>query len=175
MNVVRNHSHGTGEFSLDQFAACGQGCVFERGVLVFHPENIRLGKNVYLGHQTILKGYYRNTMVIGDETWVGQQCFFHSAGGLTIGCRVGIGPAVKIITSNHQDAGRHLPIISSPVEFAAVTIGDDADIGIGTIVLPGVTIGQGAQIGAGSVVTHDIGPYCVAMGSPARVVRERSL
>lgn len=143
--------------------------------MVFHPENIRLGENVYLGHQTILKGYYRNTMTIGDETWVGQQCFFHSAGGLTIGCRVGIGPAVKIITSNHQEAGRDLPILLSPIEFAPVIIGDDADIGIGTIILPGVTVGRGAQVGAGSVVTGDIADYCVAVGSPARVVRERSL
>jgi acetyltransferase-like isoleucine patch superfamily enzyme len=172
---MRHQTHGTGEFQKEAFAACGEGCVFERGVMVFHPENIRLGKNVYIGHQTILKGYYRNTMTIGDETWIGQQCFFHSAGGLTIGCRVGIGPAVRIITSNHRDAGRDLPILFSPVEVAAVTIGDDADIGIGTIILPGVTIGRGAQVGAGSVVTRDIADYCVAVGSPARVVRERSL
>lgn len=141
--------------------------------MVFHPENIRLGQNVYVGHQTILKGYYRNTMTIGDETWIGQQCFFHSAGGLTVGCRVGIGPGVRIITSNHREAGRELPILFSPIEFSAVTIGDDSDIGMGTIVLPGVTIGKGAQIGAGSVVTSDIAPFCVAMGAPARVVRER--
>jgi acetyltransferase-like isoleucine patch superfamily enzyme len=141
--------------------------------MVFHPENIRLGDNVYVGHQTILKGYYLNTMSIGDETWIGQQCFFHSAGGLTIGCRVGIGPAVKIITSKHQEAGRGLPILFSPIEFAAVTIEDDADIGIGSILLPGVTIGRGAQIGAGSVVTENVAPYRVAAGVPARVVRER--
>jgi acetyltransferase-like isoleucine patch superfamily enzyme len=141
--------------------------------MVFHPENIRLGQNVYVGHQTILKGYYRNLMTIGDETWVGQQCFFHSGGGLTIGCKVGIGPGVKIITSAHREAGRDVPILFSPIEFGAVTIGDDADIGTGAIVLPGVTIGKGAQIGAGSVVTSDIAPFCVAMGSPARVVRER--
>ena len=59
--------------------ALGVDCVFEAGVLVFHPENIRLGRNVYVGHQAILKGYYRNEMVIGDETWIGQQCFFHFA------------------------------------------------------------------------------------------------
>jgi acetyltransferase-like isoleucine patch superfamily enzyme len=167
-------SHGTGAFRPEQFAACGSGCVFERGVMVFHPENIRLGKNVYVGHQSILKGYYRNLMAIGDDTWIGQQCFFHAAGGLTIGARVGVGPAVKIITSHHREAGRQVPILWSPVAFAAVTIEDEADLGMGTIILPGVTIGKGAQIGAGSVVTRDIAPYCVAMGAPARVVRERA-
>jgi acetyltransferase-like isoleucine patch superfamily enzyme len=170
---MRNRSHGTGEFKKADFAACGDGCVFEPGVLVFHPENIRLGTNVYVGHYAVLKGYYRNTMSIGDETWVGQQCFFHSAGGLTIGSRVGIGPGVKIITSKHREAGRDTPILFSPIELAPVVIEDDADIGIGSIVLPGVSIGKGAQIGAGAVVSHDIPAYHIASGVPSQVKRER--
>jgi len=172
---MRNRTHGTGEFSFSSFDACGVDCVFEAGVLVFHPENIELGDNVYVGHQTILKAYYKNRMVIGSETWIGQQCFFHSAGGLHIGARVGIGPGVRIITSAHEDAGRDLPILFSPVKFNEVRIEDDADIGVGAIVMPGVTIGRGAQIGAGAVVTNDIPPYTVALGVPARVIRERSL
>jgi len=171
---MRHKSHGSGDFRVEDFLACGEGCVFERNVLVFHPENIRLGTNVYVGHQTILKGYYRNIMSIGDETWIGQQCFFHSAGGLVIGKRVGIGPGVKIITSSHSDAGRDLPILFSPIEFAQVTIEDDVDIGIGSIILPGIKIGKGAQIAAGAVVNRDISPYSVAAGVPARVIRERS-
>ncbi len=170
---MRNRSHGTGAFVPTDFARCGADCVFETGVLVFHPETIELGDNVYVGHQTILKGYYKNRMTIGAETWIGQQCFFHSAGGLHIGARVGIGPGVKIITSVHEEAGRDVPILMSPVRFAPVTIEDDADLGVGAIVLPGVTIGRGAQIGAGAVVTTDIPAYAVAVGSPARVTRER--
>jgi acetyltransferase-like isoleucine patch superfamily enzyme len=53
-----------------------------------------------------------------------------------------------------------------------VVIKDGAHIGIGAIIMPGVTIGEGAIIGAGSVVTHDIPPYCVAVGTPAKVIRE---
>ena len=78
-------SHGSGEFQPSDLAECGEGCVFEGGVLVFHPENVHLGARVYVGHQTMLKGYYKSTMVIGEGTWIGQQCFFHSAGGLRIG------------------------------------------------------------------------------------------
>lgn len=173
LGPMRHRSHGTGAFRPDELAACGEGCVFETGVLVFHPERIRLGRNVYVGHQTILKGYYRNEMVIGDETWIGQQCFLHSAGGITIGARVGIGPAVRILTSTHEEAGRDTPILFSPIAFGEVRIEDDADVGVGAIVLPGVTIGRGAQIGAGAVVTTDIPPYAVAAGVPARVLRER--
>lgn len=170
---MRHKTHGTGRFRPEELAACGDGCVFEEGVRIFHPENVRLGLNVYVGHDTILKGYYRNELVVGDETWIGQQCFFHAAGGILIGARVGIAPGVKILTSYHQEAGRETPILFAPVTIAPVVIEDDADLGIGAIVLPGVTIGRGAQIGAGAVVTRDVPPYHVAAGVPAKLIRER--
>lgn len=173
MNDVRHKSHGTGEFRLDQFRAIGANCVFEAGALVFHPENISLGNNVYVGHQAILKGYYQNELVIGDETWIGQQVFMHAAGGIRIGARVGIGPAVKILTSQHREAGREVPVLFSPLEMAPVVIADDADLGIGAIVLPGVKIGAGAIVGAGSIVTRDVPAYAVVAGSPARILRHR--
>ena len=170
---MRHRSHGSGEFRPDQLRTLGEGCVFEPSVLIFHPENVSLGDNVYVGHFSILKGYYKAQLSIGDETWIGQQCFLHAAGGLTIGRKVGIGPGVRIITSLHEDAPRDVPIIDAPIAFRPVLIEDHADLGVGAIVLPGVTIGHGAQIGAGAVVTRDVPPYAVAAGSPARVLRER--
>lgn len=50
-----------------------------------------------------------------------------------------------------------------------VSIGDNAWIGMNSIILKGVSIGQGAIIGAGSVVSRDIPPNSVACGAPARV------
>ncbi|MGB5812634.1 MAG: acyltransferase [Polyangiales bacterium] len=170
---MRHQSHGDGTFRVEQLSRCGSNCVFEDGVLIFHPESVELGANVYLGHRAILKGYHRNTMRIGDESWIGQQAFLHSAGGLEIGARVGIGPGVRIITSSHREAGRATAILDSPIDFAPVTIEDDCDLGVGTVVLPGVRIGKGAQIGAGAVVASDVPPYAIAIGVPARVVRER--
>lgn len=166
-------SHGDGVFSADQLAACGEGCIFEDDVLIFHPENVWLGRDVYVGHRAILKGYFKNAMRVGDGTWIGQNVFFHSAGGLTIGANVGVGPGVQIITSFHREAGRALPILHSPIELAEVVIEDDVDLGVGAIVLPGVRVGRGAQVGAGAVVTRDVAPYAVVAGNPARVLRER--
>jgi len=166
-------SHGSGELDRTRFRALGENVVFESGVLVFHAENIVLGNNVYVGHNTILKGYHRNELVIGDDVWIGQQGFFHSAGGIQIGSRVGIGPGVRIITSFHREEGRERPILDSTVEFAAVTIGADSDIGVGATILPGVRIGRGVQVGAGAVVTADVPDYCVVAGVPARVLRDR--
>lgn len=148
--------------------------IFEPGVLIFHPERIRLGSNIYLGHGTILKGYQKNEISIGDNTWIGPQCFFHGAGGLGIGARVGVGAGAKIITSFHREEGIEVPVLYSDIEFRPVIIEDDCDIGLGTVVLPGVTVGRGSVIGAGAVVTKDVEPYSVMAGVPARLLRKRS-
>lgn len=166
-------THGSGAFRPEQFARLGQGVVFEPGVLVFHPEQIEVGDDVYVGHYSILKGYFKNRMVIGNGVWIGQQCFLHSAGGITIGPNVGVGPGVKIITSAHGEEGWGKAILHSRLEFAPVVIEADSDIGVGAIILPGVTIGRGAQVGAGAVVTRDVPPYAVVAGAPARALRIR--
>lgn len=166
-------SHGTGEFSPSQFARLGQDVIFETGVLVFHPENIEIGDNVYIGHYAILKGYYRNKLTIGEGSWIGQQSFFHSAGGIRIGRNVGIGPGVKIFTSSHALDEIDKPIMHSSVHFAPVIIEDDSDIGAGALIMPGVRIGKGAQVGAGAVATSDVADYTIVRGVPAKVAGMR--
>jgi acetyltransferase-like isoleucine patch superfamily enzyme len=169
----RATSYGTGRFERSQFAAIGDNVVIEDGVLVFKPEKIHLGSNIYIGHYAILRGYDRGEMVIGSDTWIGQSCYLNSAGGMRIGSGVGIGPCVKIMTSRHGEEGRDVPVLMCDLEFARVTIEDGSDIGIGAIILPGVTVGRGAIVGAGSVVTRDIEPFTVVAGVPARKINER--
>ncbi|MEJ5258004.1 MAG: acyltransferase [Fervidobacterium sp.] len=168
-----NKSHGTGMFDIKDFKKLGENVIFEHGVLVFHPENIEIGNNVYIGHYTILKGYYKNIISIGDHTWIGQQCFFHGAGGLKIGRAVGIGPKVTILTSQHDLTHLDIPVYFAPLLFEEVIISDGADIGAGSIILPGVKIGEGAVIGAGSVVTKSVPAYEIWAGNPAKKLRER--
>ena len=167
-------SHGTGHFEPSELARVGAGCVFEDGVRVWHPETIEIGNGVYVGHDTMLKGYHRGRMVIGSGTWIGQQCFFHSAGDITIGDNVGIGPGVKILTSSHRLDQLDRPILHADLIFAAVTIEDGADLGVGAILLPGVTVGAGAQVAAGAVVADDVPSGAIVAGVPARVIRSRS-
>jgi len=166
-------SQGPGQWTEGEFLRFGAGAVIEFGALVFHPETIELGDNVYIGHYAILKGHPAGKMFLGAGVWIGQQCFLHSAGGLWIGTNVGIGPGVRVLTSFHAEEGLEKPILQSRVEFAPVRIEEDADIGMSACILPGVTIGQGAQVGAAAVVTRDVPPFAVVAGNPARVLRTR--
>jgi len=163
-----HHSHGNGTFEIEDFKEIGENVIIEKGTLVFHPGRIKLHDNIYIGHYSILKGYYKNIMEIGEGTWIGQYCFLHSAGGLKIGKAVGIGPYVKILTSSHKEENNNIPVLHNPLEFKEVIIEDGVDIGIGSIILPGIKIGEGAIIGAGSVVTKDIPDAEIWYGNPAR-------
>jgi acetyltransferase-like isoleucine patch superfamily enzyme len=176
LNIDSNHTfsgHGNGKFLPEDFLALGENVIFEEGVLVFHPEHIEIGNNVYIGHNTILKGYYNNEMTIGDNTWIGQGCFFHSAGRLIIGNNVGIAPHVKIITSVHSETPLSEPVLNNELIMGSVSIENGCDIGLGAILLPGVRVGEGAIVGAGSVVTGNVAPGSVVAGSPARFLRQR--
>jgi len=166
-------SHGDGIVDTSRLKRCGAGVLIETGVRIFHPETISLGDRVYIGHETILKGYHRGSLDVGDDTWVGQRCFFHSAGGIRIGCEVGIGPEVKMLTSSHDFGPERQPVIRYGLTFAPIEVEDGVDLGIASILLPGVRVGEGAVIGAGSVVTHDVPPYEVWAGVPARFLRRR--
>jgi len=121
----------------------------------------------------MLKGYYQNELHIGSGTWIGQQCFLHSAGGIRIGKNVGIGPGVKILTSQHQLNDPATPILHEPLEFAEVSIGDGVDIGVNSVILPGVELGPGVQVGAGAVVSRSFPKYSIAVGVPARLLKTR--
>lgn len=105
------------------------------------------------------------TIEIGDYTAINRRTEIMCYERVTIGKRCGIGWDVQIMdTAEHSMDG-------GPVS-APVTIGDDVWIGIQVLVLQGVTIGEGAIIGARSVVTRDIPARALAVGSPARVIRE---
>jgi virginiamycin A acetyltransferase len=52
-------------------------------------------------------------------------------------------------------------------------IGNDVWIGMDAVILPGVTIGDGAIVGAKAVVTHDVAPYAIVAGNPAKVIKTR--
>jgi maltose O-acetyltransferase len=95
-------------------------------------------------------------------------------GAVSIGSNVMIGPAVVILSRNHNYARIDIPLkFQGNAEEQPITIEDDVWIGTRVIILPGVHVGKGVIIGAGAVVTKNIPNCSIVAGNPARVVRMR--
>jgi len=167
-------SHGSGKYKKKQLGHLGENVILEEEVLIFHPENVEIGDNVYIGHRTILKGYFKNKLIIGSGSWIGQSVMIHSAGGVHIGKNVGIAPLVCIFSSQHSiDQAKKDNITDNKILFKEVIIEDGCDIGWCATILPGVKIGKGSVVGAGAVVSRDVKPFSVVAGVPARELRKR--
>ena len=114
---------------------------------------------------------YGYNIHLGDDVFVNFDCTFLDVVTIAIGDRTQIGPTVQIYAADHP---RDPHVRRSGLEFGRpVTVGADAWIGGGAILLPGITVGDGAVIGAGSVVTKDVGPGALVAGNHAREVRKR--
>lgn len=104
----------------------------------------------------------------GERVFLNSGCRFQDQGGIDIGDDALIGHNAVITTLNHDLN----PARRADMHPAPVRIGRGAWLGANVTVLPGVTIGDGAVVGAGSVVTKDVAPSTVAVGTPARPVRD---
>ncbi|MEV8513533.1 sugar O-acetyltransferase [Dactylosporangium sp. NPDC051484] len=112
----------------------------------------------------------------GCQTFFGARCFVNfgfvclDVARVTIGDDVLIATNVQLLTAWHPidpQARRDKWEAGSPI-----TIGDNVWLGGGAIVCPGVTIGANTVVGAGSVVVKDLPANVIAVGNPARIVRE---
>lgn len=112
----------------------------------------------------------------GSRITIGARCFANfglvalDVAAITIGDDVQMGPNVQLLTPTH-------PVEPEPRRqkwegAKPITIGDNVWLGGGVIVCPGVTIGADTVVGAGSVVTRDLPAGVVAVGNPARVLRD---
>lgn len=109
---------------------------------------------------------------IGDNSGIGINCEIY--GPVTIGKNVMMGPEVVIYTSGHRHNRTDIPMGEQGDDgVKPVEIGNDVWIGRRAIILPGVKIGNGCIIGAGAIVTKDVPDYSVAVGVPAKVVKNR--
>lgn len=112
----------------------------------------------------------------GHRTRFGARCFANfglvvlDVAPVVVGDDVQIGPGVQLLTPTHPlDAEQRAEGWESA---EPITIEDGVWLGGGVVVLPGVTIGARTVVGAGSVVSRDLPPDVLAMGSPARVVKQ---
>lgn len=113
---------------------------------------------------------YGKYISIGARTFINYNFTALDVAPISIGDDVQIGPNVQLLTPTH-------PLAPGPrrdkLEAARpITIGNNVWLGGGVVVLPGISIGANTVVGAGAVVTRDLPANVVAVGNPARIVRE---
>ncbi len=141
-----------------------------------------LGRYVEIGERCVVA-----ETDVGDYSYLMQDCETWAA---RIGKFVNVASHVRINATNHPTwratlhhftyrANDYWPDAEREESFFdwrrdnIVAVGHDVWIGHGATITPGVSVGNGAVIGAGAVVTHDVAPYMIVAGVPARPLRPR--
>lgn len=109
-------------------------------------------------------------LTIGDNSWVGDGANLYCVAPIRIGANAVISEDAFICTAEHDISSNRFELKTKAIE-----IGDMAWIGSRATILPGRKIGVGAVVAANAVVTHDVAPWMVVAGNPARVIRERRI
>lgn len=111
---------------------------------------------------------------IGKGSEIGERCRISIVNSLDIGEKVLLSPNVYITDCDHEYRNVDVSVIDQGIvqKGQKVSIGEGSYIGINTVIVGNVKIGKHCVIGANSVVTKDVPDYCVAVGSPAKVIRK---
>lgn len=133
----------------------------------------RIGRRVVMHDVRFFNLYRRGLsgLVVGDESFLGDDCLLDLAEGIVLGPQVTLAERVLILT--HTNVGykdhplqRHFPASAAPVRIEAGSF-----VGANVTLLPGITVGAGSFVAAGAVVTADVPPRTLVAGVPARPLR----
>ena len=127
----------------------------------------QIADNVAIGPGVVMR--FPEKVKVGAGSKLGGRVWIDSWGEVTIGSNVLLTGDIDLLSTQH--------VVDDPKlkgDRRSVTIGDYVWLALKIVVLPGVTIGNYAVIGTGSVVAGDIPEYAIAVGNPARVVKERA-
>jgi putative colanic acid biosynthesis acetyltransferase WcaF len=105
---------------------------------------------------------------MGKNSCLGDGVIVYCLGKITIGDRVSISQYAHICAGTHDYTKDDMPLLRPPID-----IEDDAWIAADAFVGPGVTVGEGAILGARGVAIHDLDPWTIYGGNPARSLKPR--
>lgn len=173
----------------------------QRGVRIYHARHIRAGRGLSLQEGCEIVGLskrgvqfgekctvgrfatIRPTNVLlrepgeglkmGDRSNIGPYSWIGCSGYIEIGNDVMMGPRCNLLAENHAFDRTDLPMNRQGVVRGTIVIEDDVWLGANCSITSGVRIGRGSIIAAGAVVTHDVPPWSIAGGVPARIIRSR--
>ena len=152
----------------------GDRCTF-MGPVEFN--NRELGR-IELGSDCVIDGHCRllaanqATLRLGHFNTLGMGSIINAGVDVTIGDHTLMGGYCYLQTSNHQTKAGEL-IRKQGYEHGTITLGSDVWLAGNVTLLGGITIHDGAVIGAKSVVTNDIPTNAIAVGTPAKTIKQR--
>jgi acetyltransferase-like isoleucine patch superfamily enzyme len=164
-------------FARGAFAHVGSRTVLELPIRLTGEAGIAIGDDVYVGAgswlQVLGAGSEEARLEIGDGTSIAGSCTISAAESVRLGKRVLLARNVYIADHSHAFEDVRLPVLDQGIDnVAPVTVEDGAWLCENVVICPGVRIGRGAVVGANAVVLQDVPDHAVAVGAPARVVRE---
>lgn len=157
------------------FSSCGAAIVVKHNAEFWLTSNaiLEVGNNCTIQNYAFFQLTMPDPKVyIGDNSVIGRHCMITAKNLIRIGNNVLMGAYVQVIDHNHGMAAG-VPIREQPADIGEVFIGNDVWIGAGAKILANVHIGDGAIIGSNAVVTTDIPANAIAVGVPAKVIRQR--
>jgi putative colanic acid biosynthesis acetyltransferase WcaF len=107
---------------------------------------------------------------IGDWSSVGPDTLIYNLGRVRLGRRVTISYRAHLCAGTHDYRRPDMRLLKPPI-----SIGDDAWVCTDAFIGPDVTVGEGAVVGACAAVIHDVPPWRIVAGNPARAVGTRTL
>ena len=174
-------SIGSGSKRARAFGKFGPGSLILFPVTtIFNEKYIHIGSETMIGeHVALSAGMMPGQVCLTDPVVrIGDRCLIGRGSGIVghlsieIGNDVWTGHHVYITDQSHGYEDVSLPISLQSQPESPVVIGDGSWLGHGVVVLPGAKIGKHVAVGANSVVTGELPDFCVAVGAPARVIRQ---
>jgi GT2 family glycosyltransferase/acetyltransferase-like isoleucine patch superfamily enzyme len=126
----------------------------------------KIGNDSSIHMGTLVTGSF---ITIGDNVVINRNVYLDGRIGITCKNNISISPEVYIVSMEHDPND---PMFAT--RGGEVVIEDNVWIGVRAIILPGMHLGEGCVVGAGAVVTHDVEPYKIVAGIPARPIGDRS-
>ena len=160
----------------------GKGTRFNRPVYIRGGKCIEVGRDCILHSGVNIEAWemlrgkaFQPTISIGDKCSLGAYTHVTACNRIVIGNNVLTGAFVIISDNNHgrfdiEDIAIP-PLDRNLTTKGDVVIDDDVWLGDKVAILSGVHIGKGAIVAANAVVTHDVPPYSLSAGVPARVIK----
>lgn len=148
------------------FRCTSKGCIVGFNSQIANFSNVSMQEGCFIQDNVYMRAGAEGSITLGRNVAINSFAKLFGHGGITVGSFAQIGPGAILTTTTHNFEEQMV------ASFHRIVIGDWAWIGANTTVLAGVTIGEHSVIGAGSVVNKDIPPNSVAVGNPAKVIKQ---